>query len=280
MMIHKKLLQFTLFLIALGLIGCSTVGPGFLNHPGDCAMGIPWADCLPGTPGYNNGGGKLHREEATKQNSAIIDQFKAANDQCKIDMSVSVLDPIRHKVELVKYPFDAAPAFEVASIDEFPNAVEKEAISKWGTIRDGCIMRDESISFIPPASNAISVAFMQQQKAFLKEARARISELIVALYHSKLTYGEFATKRYEISKSAVDAERQYRESMILADQQRQQQAQQLAQQQFQNNLQAWSTYMQSVNARQPQTVYINGSVRLNTNCTSQHYGNTVTTNCN
>ncbi|SIO71974.1 hypothetical protein SAMN05444172_8350 [Burkholderia sp. GAS332] len=39
------------------LASCSSVGPGFANHPGDCALGILWSDCLPGTRGYANGGG-------------------------------------------------------------------------------------------------------------------------------------------------------------------------------------------------------------------------------
>jgi hypothetical protein len=36
----------------LGLTACSDVGVGFKNHPIDCALGIVWTDCLPGTAGY------------------------------------------------------------------------------------------------------------------------------------------------------------------------------------------------------------------------------------
>ena len=59
-----------------------------------------------------------------------------------------------------------------------------------------------------------------------------------------------------------EAERQYRQSMQLADQQQRMQAQQLAEQRFQSNLAAWSIYMQSVNARQPQTVHLDGTIRI------------------
>jgi hypothetical protein len=38
--------------------------------------------------------------------------------------------------------------------------------------------------------------------------------------------------------------------------------------------------MQTVNARQPQTVHLDGSVRLRTNCTWQRLGNLVSTDCN
>lgn len=33
---------------------------GCAHHPVDCAIGLPWADCLPGTAGYSNGiGGQV-----------------------------------------------------------------------------------------------------------------------------------------------------------------------------------------------------------------------------
>jgi hypothetical protein len=70
----------------------------------------------------------------------------------------------------------------------------------------------------------------------------------VALYQQNLTYGEFPKKRYEITRDAAAAERQYRQSTLLADQQKRMHAQQFAQPQFANNLAAWSTYMQAVNA--------------------------------
>jgi len=48
------------------LSGCSNVGPGFANHPIACSMGIAWDDCLPGTKGWDNGGGRIYREGAQK----------------------------------------------------------------------------------------------------------------------------------------------------------------------------------------------------------------------
>ncbi len=48
------------------LVGCSNVGPGFANHPIACSMGFIWDDCLPGTKGWDNGGGRIYREGAQK----------------------------------------------------------------------------------------------------------------------------------------------------------------------------------------------------------------------
>lgn len=101
-----------------------------------------------------------------------------------------------------------------------------------------------------------------------------MSELIVALYQEKLTYGEFAQLRYTIGKAAVDADQQYREARLIQDQDRQLQVQQIANQQFTNSLTAWANYMQAVNARQPQTVRLNS-----VHCTSTSMSNMVNTNC-
>jgi hypothetical protein len=258
------------------LLGCSSVGPGFINHPGDCAIGIPWADCLPGTPGYNNGGGRVHREAVQQQNAAIEDQFKSAKAQCMSELQTPDLDPIRHKVELNRDSADAPVPFEFAANDEFPTEPEHVAIARWATIRDGCIKRASAISNIPPNANALTATLMRQEGAFRTEIGAWVGELIVALYHAKLTYGEFAQKRYQIGKSGEDAAKQFRQTALIQDQQRQMQAQQLAQQQFQNNLMAWSVYMQSVSARQPETVHLNS---VSTHCTSVRTGDFVNTDC-
>jgi|GEM_PF-2733100 hypothetical protein len=43
-----------------------TILAGCAHHPADCAIGVPWSDCLEGTAGYNNGGGSDTREQALK----------------------------------------------------------------------------------------------------------------------------------------------------------------------------------------------------------------------
>ncbi len=220
----------------------------------------------------------MHKEAAQKVNDDISNQYKAVYDQCTVDLQIPELDPIRHKVEFMRM-MDAPPPFEFSSNDSFPSAIERPIIAKWATLRDDCIKRSHAINYIPKDAPPLAVSFLRQEHAFAEEAEARVSELVLALYQSKLTYGEFSQKRYEIGKAATSAQRQYREAKIIEDQQRQLQAQQVANEQFNNNLMAWSTYMQSVNARQPQTVHIDGAVRLRTNCSSYKSGNTINTDC-
>ena len=259
------------------LTGCSSVGPGLANHPGDCALGIPWADCLPGTRGYANGGGSLHRKEAADAAKAEHDrlaaQFDAVHQQCKADMGIPELAPLRDKIEFQRKLDEPLP-FQYASLDAFPTASERALIGKWATIRDACMAREREVDVIPPNSTPLDESFIRQEVAFGTEAEAKVSELVVALYQQKLTYGEFAERRYAIGKAATDADRQYREARLIQDQDRQLQAQQIANQQFANSVNAWANYMQAVNARQPQTVRLNS-----VHCTSTSMSNTVNTNC-
>jgi hypothetical protein len=262
------------------LAACSSVGPGFANHPADCAIGIAWADCLPGTRGYANGGGSLHRKEAADaakaQNDAIAAQFEAVRKQCEADMAVHDLDPLRDKIQFGR-KFDSPPPFQYASLDSFPTAVDRPLIAKWATLRDACMERERAVNPVAPNATPLDDSFIRQEMAFGLEAEAKVSELVVSLYQQKLTYGEFAQRRYAIGKAAVDAGRQYREARMIQDQERQLQEQQLANQQFTNSMNAWANYMQAVNARQPQTVHLTGP---GVHCTSTSLGNTVNTNCN
>ncbi|MFM0732642.1 hypothetical protein PQQ52_19350 [Paraburkholderia sediminicola] len=243
-------------------------------------MGIAWADCLPGTRGYANGGGSVHRKEAADaakaQNDAIAARYEAVRKQCEADMVARDLDRLRDKIQLGR-KLDSPPPFQYASLDSFPTAVERPLIAKWATLRDACIERERAVNPIPPNATPLDEAFIRQEMAFGSEAEAKVSGLVVSLYQQKLTYGEFAQRRYAIGKAAVDAGRQYREARMLEDQERQLQAQQFASQRFANSMNAWANYMPAVNARQPQTVHLTSS---SVHCASTSLGNTVNTNCN
>jgi hypothetical protein len=127
---------------------------------------------------------------------------------------------------------------------------------------------------VPPSANAVQTVFLQRDWAFARDVAGYTGQLIISLYQQKLTYGEFAQRRYEISRDAIAAERQFRETALIADQQRQLQAQQVAAQEQQARATAWAAYTQMVGARQPQTIH------LSTSCMSQAIGSSFTmTNC-
>jgi hypothetical protein len=179
---------------------------------------------------------------------------KVVFDECKKDYERPDLNPIRGKVEIVRDNLDAPPPFAMASNEDFPTDVERQAIEKWANLRDACITRQRAARHVSEAATALQATVAERDTAYYDEVTAKVSALIVALYQRKMTYGEFAEKRYEFSRDGAAAEREYRQAMLNADQQLGMQAQQLAQQNFQNKLAVWSTYLQAVNARQPQTV--------------------------
>jgi hypothetical protein len=197
-------------------------------------------------------------------------------DVARRGMAVPDLDPLRDKIQFGR-KLDSQPPFQYASLDSFPTAAERPLIARWATLRDACIERERAVNPIAPNATPLDESFIRQEMAFGSEAEAKVGELVVSLYQQKLTYGEFAQRRYAIGKAAVDAGRQYREARMAQDQERQLQAQQLASQQFANSMNAWANYMQAVNAHQPQTVHLTSS---SVHCTSTSLGNTVNTNCN
>ena len=73
----KKLIALILPLL---IVGCA-------NHPVDCAIGIPWADCLEGTQGYINGVGKRINEQEVESEiiESELEKLKALHDKGLID---------------------------------------------------------------------------------------------------------------------------------------------------------------------------------------------------
>ena len=132
-----------------------------------------------------------------QRNEAIA----TAAEQCKSELATPDLDPIRHKVELYRESTDAGVPFEIASNDAVPTDDELPVIAKWATLRDECIRRTFHASKPPTDASAMQSAFMGQRQFLYNQAGERISQLIVALHQKKLTYGEFAHKRYEINRA-------------------------------------------------------------------------------
>jgi hypothetical protein len=189
-----------------------------------------------------------------------IAAFAESKRTCISELSVPELTAIRHKIEIGKGIglSETPPSFEFASNDTFPTAVDLPLIAKWAAIRDRCVRRSEQLLEPVPSASPIQKAQLQKDSEFFRNVHARVGELIVALYHQKLTYGEFAQRRYWISSEGLAAERGYRESVLEKNQERQAEAEE----RFANRLATWAAYMQAVNARAPQTVYVHGTIAV------------------
>lgn len=206
---------------------------------------------------------------------------KDIQNSCKADMNNPELDIIRNKVELFRLVTDNPPSFDLTTNNSYPTAKEKVAIAKWAKLREDCSAKDNDAinANAQPPANEMQRVFFEKETAFRKQMNAQIGSLIVALYQGKITYGEFAQKRYEMVSAILSTETDYRSAMLMQDRDAQMKAQQIAIQQQQNNIMAWGTYMQTVNARQP-VIQQPTTTRLQTNCVTNKFGNTSTTNCN
>ena len=200
--------------------------------------------------------------------------YKDVQADCEKNVQIKDLDIIRSKVQLFKLATEEAVPFDLATNDNFPSMIEVQAIGKWAKLREECIAKFNRLkSNEPNFGTALQKTYTEQIKSFQSKLTASIPELIVALYQQKMTYGEFAQRRYEITKNILSAERDFRQAVLLADRDIQLKQTEIAQQQVQNSLVAWSAYMNAVNARQPQTI------RLQSNCTTTKYGTSSNTNC-
>lgn len=229
-----------------------------------------------GTPGFT-----LLKSEITFNCGTNVAEANAQlQSQCKAEMENPALNIIRNKVQLYRAINDSPPPFEIATNKNFPTAKEKEAIKQWAKVREGCQERDDEMTAsVPKPATQMQQAYADKQLEFRRQLQAGINALVVALYQSKLTYGEFAQKRYDFTRNVAAAEREFRAAALMQDRDLQVKAAQLALQQQQNNIAAWNTYMQSVNARQPQTIRVEGAIQVKKNCNSTASGNTVSTYC-
>ena len=187
-------------------------------------------------------------------------QVEAAHRQCNDDMQASDLDPIRRKVELSRIISDKdPPPFALASNEAFPTDSERPVIAKWASMRDVCVKRSNALRTTPSSANPKEVMDFQEQMSIGREFSAHVSALILVLYQQKLSYGEFAQKQYEFGRDALAAELAFTNAAIDRDDDRRMQGEEQAQQQFSNVINSWTNYIQSVNARQPQTVSAHGA---------------------
>lgn len=238
-----------------------------------------------GVPGWSKLSSSINFScgpDASKTGKAITEKYQ---ERLKRDTE---LLPLASKVEFFRESRTPVP-FTIASNNDHPTTTEAQLIAKWAKIREDYVREIAELNAkVPIGGDALQQANVKKLRAFGEDITARIADLIVALYNGKLSYGEFARKRYEVSSSLQSASEEFQRSVLQADRDAQIRQQALAEQQRANSLAAWSTYMQTVNSRPPvvspmpsvSPQLLTPNIRLQSNCTSQKIGNTVSTTCN
>ena len=128
---------------------------------------------------------------------------------------------------------------EMLASDKRPNSVEKNAISKWDTLRQPCnkVSQDWWNSRVP-----------QNVAVIISKVQSEFKSLLADLYAGRITYGQFAKNRLAISEKAkVEAVNANQQNQMAQNQQAQidrQNAQAEAQIQEQKRQAAINAYTQ------------------------------------
>jgi hypothetical protein len=251
---HPRLIRaLTLGAALLVMSACSTMSDA-LKHPGSV---------LRHHSGQSNDAAQGSDGATKAQTDAIAASFKASQQECKASFATPELDPIRHKVELMREPGDEPLPFEIATNDNFPTSDERPVIAKWATLRDECIRRAAELAYIPPSATAVQAAMLKQLRSFGQQVTGDVTGLIIGLYQQKLTYAEFGRKRYEIGKAQGAFTLSIQQAAAGSNNaQRQLEDLQAAQQQFTDTIDAFSKYVRAVQARKPRSVHMDGSKQV------------------
>lgn len=183
----------------------------------------------------------LHKEVQDNQVRAV-----AANDRCKSGMDQDpALEPLRGKVELYRTSFVNSPPFSVLANTGFPSELELKAIAHWAEIREACQKESDAAFKMPSAAYSNQRDFVNDLRNMLHAQAGSVNSLVVALYQQKVSYGEFAQKRFDINRDTSLAISDMRRAAEDRDMQRAS----IAQQNFANIMGTWSAYIAAVNAR-------------------------------
>ena len=91
------------------LLAVSLLAGGCAHHPLDCALGIAWDDCLPGTAGYSNRYAELTRLDDLRKKGIITEaEFEAQKKKILNGTQAEAPPPVVER-EVVQYPRSALP---------------------------------------------------------------------------------------------------------------------------------------------------------------------------
>jgi len=105
----------------LALAGCGQFGEGLKDHPGDCALGVAWADCISGTSAYAAQGtvsapwtGALQQDNAVKLFDATGQDIAAAHARGQVHGPGRIVDPM---LEPKEFSWDLLRSLRFTSLE-------------------------------------------------------------------------------------------------------------------------------------------------------------------
>lgn len=203
------------------------------------------------------GCGLAQREQVQAQQEAVQQQAQQWREseqalltqqeqKCDEQTQSADFDPIRNKVELCKFgeKVKVAP-FEYLANNTYPTATEKQAIAKWGVIRDQ--LQRNANAFLSATPPGVPADVWNQIQSNIQKSQELQNELAVGLYQGKLTYGAFAKRRQDIVNVSMTANQNLIEAAKEADYQRRVEAAALAEQHYQTQVQEQENWLRVMN---------------------------------
>ncbi|HIH2747881.1 EsaB/YukD family protein [Burkholderia aenigmatica] len=201
-------------------------------------------------------------------------RFDAWRNACAAAMSAPELNPIRDKIEIFHDPSTPTP-YTYAALDLFPARADLPLIAKWIALRDACVKHEHEIDLTSPALTPMAQSMVLQRAEFNGIAEAKIRRLAIGLSQRKLTYGEFAQRRYQINSAAENAAQRVAATLSARDPGSQFLEQRRIERRFSAEVDTFERYLHSVDARQPGTVRLVPGAAIGSDAAEQACG----TNC-
>jgi len=186
-------------------------------------------------------------------------------------MSTPELNEIRNKIEILHDPLAPVP-HTYASLDAFPTNADVPLIMKWNELRDACIKQEHEIDLSSPDLTPAEQSVVLQRAAFGSVGEVKVRQLTVALSQQKLTYGEFAQRRYQIGATEDNAALQAAATLNIRDQSSQILEQGRVTQRFTAEIGKVDDYLHSVDARQPRMIRLAATSEFGSQASQQSCG--------
>jgi hypothetical protein len=267
------------------LSGCNSY-TAVSTHPlSGCVSGSTSLSCaMPSAVATYGMGGPLTvppASAAERQYDAAADGYKRVNARidawqkaCAAAMSTPELLSIRDKIEIFHDASTPAP-YTYAAIDAFPTRADLPLITKWIELRDACIKQEHEIDLTSPDLTPMAQSIVLQRAEFIGIAEAKIRRLAVSLSQRKLTYGEFAQRRYQINSATGNAASEFAMTSRFRDSGSQLLEQRRIKHRFSADVDEFERYLHAVDARLPETVRLAAVTAIGSRAAEQACG----TNC-
>jgi len=103
---------------------------------------------------------------------------------------------------------------------------------------------------LPPSVDAFEATALRETFTLSKLSQSGVGDLIIALYQQKMAYGEFARKRYELTREAAEINSALNKAVMERDKQQLERAEQ----QLADVSARWETDIREIKSRSSRSV--------------------------